>query len=213
MDIRLHHVIPSPIADRDTTTSAIWGKEVHIQSGACTHVYAPSGTGKTSLTHLLYGMRKDYQGQITLNGKDCKSFSLADWCTLRKNHFSIVFQDLKLLPQYTAAENIQLNAELQDVVTAEEWHSYAAALGIAQQLQQPIHQLSQGERQRVAIVRALAQSFDWLIMDEPFSHLDEANRLQAADLIQQVCNERHAGLLVLQLNEDNYFTYDQTMAL
>lgn len=213
MDIRLHQVVPLPIADRDATASAIWGKEVHFQSGACTHIYAPSGTGKTSLTHLLYGLRKDYHGQITFNGKDCSTFTLADWCAIRKDQFSIVFQDLKLLPQYTAAENIQLNAELQDAIPSEEWRSYAAALGIAQQLQQPLHQLSQGERQRVAIVRALAQSFDWLIMDEPFSHLDEANREQAAKLIQQVCKERQAGLLVMQLNEDNYFVYDQKMAL
>lgn len=213
MEIHLQHVIPSPITDRDTSASAIWQKEVVWQSGVFTHVHAPSGTGKTSLTHILYGLRQDYEGKIFYDGKQVSALSLSEWCELRKDRFSIVFQDLRLLQDYTAAENIQLNAELQDAIPRDTWTGYAVELGIEAQLQQPLHQLSQGERQRVAIVRALAQQFDWLIMDEPFSHLDEANRQKAARLIQRVCKERGAGLIVLQLNEDDYFPYHQKMAL
>lgn len=213
MEIRLQQLLPNPLTDRDTSDSAIWRKEVVWQSGQLTHVHAPSGTGKTSLTHMLYGLRHDYQGTITYDGRDVSQFDLRTWCGWRKDHISIVFQDLRLLPNYTAAENIQLNAELQDSVPQSKWESYAAALGITHQLAQPLHQLSQGERQRVAIVRALAQQFDWLIMDEPFSHLDDSNREKAATLIADICQEREAGLVVLQLNEDDYFPYHQTFRL
>lgn len=213
MEIRLEHIIPSPIALRDTAASAIWRQEVVWQSAQFTHVFAPSGTGKTSLTHLLYGLRNDYEGRLLLDGKEARQLTLPDWCRLRKDRFSIVFQDLRLLTSYTAAENIQLNAELQDSISTATWQSYADELDIGAQLQQPLHQLSQGERQRVAIVRALAQTFEWLIMDEPFSHLDEANRDKAIHLIHRVCNEHQAGLIVLQLKEDDYFPYHQKMAL
>jgi putative ABC transport system ATP-binding protein len=73
--------------------------------------------------------------------------------------------------------------------------------------------LSYGEQQRVAIVRALMQPFEWLLMDEPFSHLDHANTQKAIGLIQEVVKKHNAGMLLADLDENNFFPYTQTIML
>ncbi len=83
----------------------------------------------------------------------------------------------------------------------------AEKLGIASILHQRAGLCSYGEQQRIAIIRALVQPFSWLMMDEPFSHLDIANTKKAAALIAEECRKRNAGFLLTDLDEDNHFTY------
>jgi putative ABC transport system ATP-binding protein len=95
---------------------------------------------------------------------------------MRQQKVSVIFQDLRLFPNLTARENIELNRVLQQpyyestVVT-----EMALALNVQSILDQKAGICSYGEQQRIAIIRALVQPFQWLIMDEPFSHLDIEN--------------------------------------
>ena len=206
-ELRLQHVVPAPIADRDQSASHIWRKEVSLQPGAWYHIHAPSGTGKTSMAHLLYGLRHDYEGTYEIDGQDTKAWQLDNWCRLRQSKVSIIFQDLRLLPEYTARQNIQLKAQLVPTVPETEWISWAEQLGIAALLDKPVRTLSQGERQRTAIIRALVQPFHWLVADEPFSHLDDRNTELAANLIREVLERQQAGMICLQLEKDALFPY------
>jgi putative ABC transport system ATP-binding protein len=85
----------------------------------------------------------------------------------------------------------------------------AAALGIAEKMQSKCGTLSLGQQQRVAIIRALAQPFQMLLMDEPFSHLDEDNIRLACALIEHKCKQHNAGLILTTLNQPYFIPYTQ----
>jgi putative ABC transport system ATP-binding protein len=87
------------------------------------------------------------------------------------------------------------------------------ALGISSILDQRAGLCSYGEQQRIAIIRALMQPFDWLLMDEPFSHLDAENTKKAALIIQNECKKRNAGFLLTDLDEDDHFHYSKKLSL
>jgi putative ABC transport system ATP-binding protein len=89
----------------------------------------------------------------------------------------------------------------------------AERLGITAVLQQRAGLCSYGEQQRIAIIRSLVQPFDWLIMDEPFSHLDHENISKAAELISEECTKRGAGFLLTDLEEDDHFNYTMKLNL
>lgn len=89
----------------------------------------------------------------------------------------------------------------------------AEIVGVAGILQQRAGLCSYGEQQRIAIIRALIQPFDWLLMDEPFSHLDKDNIAKAAALIAAECTKRNAGFILTDLDEDAHFNYSRKLLL
>ncbi|HMP94224.1 MAG TPA: ATP-binding cassette domain-containing protein, partial [Phnomibacter sp.] len=89
----------------------------------------------------------------------------------------------------------------------------AEQLGVSHVLHQRASTCSYGEQQRIAIIRALMQPFSWLLMDEPFSHLDKENTTKAAALIAEECAKRGAGFLLTDLDDDDHFAYTQYLNL
>ena len=194
--------------------SDIWNKSLSFTVGDWVKIKAPSGTGKTTFIHSLYSIRTDYEGSITWNNKDLKNYNTTELATLRQQEVSIVFQDLRLFPQLTAKENIEINRVLQEPYCNKEViDTMADLLGISHIMQQKAAICSYGEQQRIAIIRALVQPFKWLLMDEPFSHLDEANTLKAAKLIAEECTKRNAGFILTDLEDDNHFDYSRKTSL
>ena len=177
------------------------------------HILAPSGSGKTTLIHLIYGLRKDFDGQVLIDGQATSVKKPDSWSELRQKHISIVFQDLRLFPSYTGRENIQLKSSLTNMVSENEIEEMAQQLGVLNLLGKPCEKMSQGERQRIAVIRALTQPFDWILLDEPFSHLDETNISKAAELIWKACKKRNAGLLLATLGFDYGLHFDSVYCL
>jgi ABC-type lipoprotein export system ATPase subunit len=215
MTIELDHIIPVPLKDRFLQRdSDVWNAVVHFKQGDFVKIKAPSGTGKTTLVHLLYHLRHDYQGSISLDSKSITDIGEDELAAIRQHKISIVFQDLRLFPNLTARENIELKRVLQTPYhPATRIDEMAETLGITHVLDQAAGLCSYGEQQRIAIVRALIQPFELLIMDEPFSHLDINNTQKAAALIETECRKRNAGLIVTDLDEDNNFQYDRKLIL
>jgi putative ABC transport system ATP-binding protein len=215
MKLTLEQLIPYSIKDKiKTGSSAIWNQLVSFDQGDFIKIEAPSGTGKTTLTHLLYKVRTDYTGGITYGNTllgICDEDGLAD---LRQNHLSIVFQDLRLFADLSARENIEIKRLLTPQFSSKELVAQMAErLRVSDILDQQIRFCSFGEQQRIAIIRALMQPFDWLILDEPFSHLDQENIQLAATLIKEACTQRNAGLIIMGLNKDQYFNYHRELVL
>lgn len=184
-----------------------------LNMGDAVFVQAPSGAGKTTLMHILYGLRSDFDGTMQWDGVQPSKTDDRTLSQLRATDVSIVFQDLRLFPALTAWENIAVKMQLAIVVSEEDVTHWMQRLGIGSKRDAPASTLSYGEQQRVAIIRALVQPFKWLLMDEPFSHLDNANRQQAIELIAEVVQHHKAGMILADLDTNSYFSYQQVLLL
>lgn len=215
MDIRLQHVIPRPLQDQPLAKdSDIWEKDILLSAGQQIKITARSGRGKTTLVHFLAGLRNDYTGSTYIGNKNLMNRTPEDLAQLRREELGIVFQDLRLFPELTIRENTELKKLLPRIPISENTiEDMAAELGINGLLDTPAGICSYGEQQRGAILRALSQPFRWLILDEPFSHLDELNKEKAIGLISTVVNQQKAGMILLDLEPDNHFTYHQQFQL
>jgi ABC-type lipoprotein export system ATPase subunit len=131
-----------------------------------------------------------------------KSLSGDERALLRRTQLAVVFQDLRLFAQLSAEENIMLKASLTGFPETEAL-AMADVLGISSLLQKPCGILSMGQQQRVAIVRALCQPFDMLLLDEPFSHLDRENAGKVMTLALDKAKKNGAGIVVSSLNPED----------
>ena len=211
--IELHHTVPEPIADIALKTSEIWFKERSFTRGNHYLVSAESGTGKSSFFDFLYGRRNDFLGSITFDGKDTKSFKIRDWNRIRQRNISLVFQGFRLFPELTVWENLQLKNQLTGYLAPEKIERMLEVLGIPDKRNTALRFLSYGQQQRVAIIRSFCQPFDFLLLDEPFSHLDEVNQQTICNLVKEELKERGASLILCSLGDTYFFDYDETLSM
>jgi ABC-type antimicrobial peptide transport system, ATPase component len=214
MQLALQQVYALPLKEKILThTSGMWMQDIALEQGEYVFVQAPSGTGKTTLIHLLYGLRNDYEGNISWDGKQLSATDSEALAALRSKDVSVIFQDMRLFPELTALENIEVKRTLTNTVDTTTIDGWMERLGIAHKKQSLAATLSYGEQQRVAIIRALVQPYKWLLMDEPFSHLDNENIYKAAELIAEVTRQNNAGMLLADLEDNNYFNYSRKIKL
>ena len=172
-EIRLNHVIPEIFAERGDISSDIWHTDAVIERGKSYLIEAASGTGKSSLCSYRYGQRGDYRGVISFDGEDIKDYSIKHWCNIRQKSISILFQDLRLFGELTALENVEIKNRITKHRTQKQIEAWFEELGIGDKLNARIDRMSYGQQQRVALIRALCQPYDFLFLDEPISHLDD----------------------------------------
>jgi ABC-type lipoprotein export system ATPase subunit len=208
----LQQVVPAPLYGQ-TTGSGVWGHRLTLEPSRKYLVRAPSGKGKSTFLHLLYGLRLDYRGEITWQGKETRLFSPDAWADLRRDQLAMVFQDLRLFPHLSAWENLLLKNQLTGFFPEAVLRQHAERLGMGPFLTQKAETLSYGQRQRIAIVRALAQPFRYLMLDEPFSHLDLDNARLARELIDEQVGAQGATLVVASLGEDYGWTFTDQLTL
>ena len=214
MIIRFKKMIPLPMLEQDTSGSEVWEAEsLMLEQGLRYVVEAPSGRGKTSLLSVIYGIRTDYQGQCFLDDRDLVSFTSKEWSQIRKRKLSFIFQGLELFHDLTALENIRLKNKITAYYTDERIMGMARMLGIDPFLHRKAGILSFGQQQRVAIIRALCQPFDFLLADECFSHMDLENTLTAYQLIREECEARGAGMILTSLNKTDLPVADKSLKL
>lgn len=213
MDIYFENVMPQPLASIDHGSASIWGNPTHLIAGKKILLNASSGKGKSTFAMSVFGIRQDYSGTIRYNDRDIKSYSVDDWVKVRQTKISTVFQDLQLFPNLTVAENLILKNSLTDFKTEAEMYALIERFGIAFKWKEKCGLLSMGQQQRVAIVRALCQPFEWIILDEPFSHLDENNSRLCLQAIAEECDAQKAGFVLTSLDPDNKFPYDYELKL
>jgi ABC-type lipoprotein export system ATPase subunit len=213
--IQLSNVCPLPLVEQGMNpNSQIFGiPHVQFERGQNYFISAASGKGKSTFLHILYGLRRDYQGTVQIDGTNIQQFSADQWANLRQTQLNMVFQDLRLFLNFTALDNILLKNQLQNTKTEAEIRQLADELGIEHVLAQPCETLSYGQRQRVALLRALCQPFDFLLLDEPFSHLDNANIRIVAPLLARACSENNASLILVSLGDDYGWTFQQHLTL
>ena len=213
MAITLKNIIPTFLEKEKILQSEIWGHEHIFKKGEKIQIVAPSGSGKTSLIHFLYGLRKDYSGNVLLDSKKINDLSAPELAGVRANKISIVFQDLRLFKDTLASENIEVKRSLSPCHNPSRINSMAERLGISTKLSQNAGTCSYGEQQRIAIIRSLQQPFDFILMDEPFSHLDENNSIKAMELIEEEATQRGAAVIIADLAPVTFFKADRIIYL
>lgn len=205
MQLTLSNVLPTYFDASKKEVSELWGKNFVFKNGDFVKIVAPSGTGKTSLIHFLYGLRKDYHGELKFDQLNLKTATHQDVSLLRSNHVSVVLQDMRLFPEQTLLQNLEIKRQLHPYHESDKIIEMAHRLGIQDRLHVLAKTCSYGEQQRAVIIRALMQPFDFLLMDEPFSHLDEANAQKAMKLILEETEKRKAGIIFAELERIDFF--------
>lgn len=194
-EISLQRVRPEIFGDADLSQSMVWEADLTLRRGSIYMVEAESGAGKSSMCSFIYGNRSDYRGRILYDGSDIRQFSQGEWTQLRRRHIALLPQELRLFPELTALENIEIKNQLTGHKSPQQIMAMLDELEIADKCDAPVAKMSIGQQQRVAIIRALCQPFDFLLLDEPVSHLDERNNRIAAAMILREAQEQGAGVV------------------
>lgn len=211
--ITLHNTLPAVFAGREDTGSEIWLRDVTFERGKKYLISAESGTGKSSLCSYIYGYRIDYSGTFTFDGRDIKELSIDEWCKVRTHHIAYLAQEMRLFPELTAIENIMLKNSLTNHKSRAEIVAMMERLGIVEKVDSPVAKLSIGQQQRVAIVRTLCQPCDFIMLDEPVSHLDEANNQIVAEMVTEEAEKLGAGIISTSVGNNVKINVDKEFKL
>ena len=211
--IILKHTLPKVFAQVADLQSEVWRHEVTFEKDKLYLVEANSGTGKSSLCSYIFGYRKDYEGQILFDKNDISKFSTSKWVRIRQTSLSLLWQELRLFPELTAMENVIIKNKLTNYQSRQQIETWFDHLGIADRMNAKIGRMSFGQQQRVALIRALCQPFDFIFVDEPISHLDDANSQIVGELLMSEAHRQGAGVIVTSIGKHIELNYDKVWKL
>lgn len=211
--IELDNVTPRVFDGIGDLHSEIWQSHVTFERGKTYLVEADSGKGKSTFCSYLIGYRNDYSGHIRFDDSDVSGYNASMWAEIRQKHVSLLFQELRMFPELTAMENVQIKNQLTGHTDEAVIRSWFERLGIEDKTDQKMGKMSFGQQQRVAMMRALAQPFDVLIVDEPISHLDDRNSQVMAEMMMEEARRKEACVIVTSIGKHMDLEYDQVLKL
>ena len=198
-EIELQGLLPRVFAREELPYSEVWRRTVVFRRGGRYLVESASGGGKSSLAAFIMGARRDYEGRLLFDGRDASSLSIADWQEIRRARIAYLPQELALFPELSAIDNILLKGEICGGVDMQRVEGWMERLGITARRDYPAGRLSIGQQQRVALIRSLCQPFDFILLDEPVSHLDEANNCLAAGIVEEEARRQGAAVITFSV--------------
>ncbi len=180
---------------REEKTVCLRDVSISLKPGEMNIIQGPSGSGKSSLIYLLSGLRTPTTGTVFINDKDFESFTPNEKDILRRQKFGFVFQRLFLLNYLTAMENVMVGLQQYSSSSRQYALTLLRKLGIAHLAEKKPPQLSQGQRQRIAVARALANTPEVIFADEPTASLDHENALDVMRILNEC--KTHAAILAV----------------
>lgn len=207
------NVLPHVFASRGDLKSDIWKNNITFEKGHLYLVEAASGMGKSTFCSYVIGYRHDYEGRIFFDDNDVKTLKCSDWVGIRKAHVSHLFQELRLFPELTAWENVEIKNKLTGAVKSEKIDGWFEQMGIADKKNEQVGHMSFGQQQRVALMRALAQPFDFILLDEPISHLDDDNARILGEIVMREAHEQGAGVIMTSIGKHVSLDYEKIVKL
>lgn len=193
--IELTDMLPEVFINESIPHSEIWLTHRVFDRGRHYLIEAPSGGGKSSLMAYIYGFRTDFKGILRFNARNTAEFSIENWQLIRRRHLAYLPQELDLFPELTCIENIRLKNNLTRFIPDHRINEWLERLGIDSKRNTPAGRMSIGQQQRLAIIRALCMPFDFILLDEPVSHLDSKNNRIAAEIIAEEAVRQGAGVI------------------
>lgn len=187
--------------DADSAVVALSEVSIHLSPGEFVLLMGPSGSGKSTLLALLSGLLRPTHGQVMALGRDLWAMSDNERRDFRLRHFGFIFQGFNLFPALTARQQLEIVLRWGQRIAAYEARQRAEAmlqlLGLGRRTSQLPEQLSSGEKQRVAVARALVKAPAFCFADEPTSALDWEHGKQVVELLRDAAHERHSAVLVV----------------
>ncbi len=211
--IHFKYVIPQVFASREQQDSEIWQQDVVFEKGRLYLVEADSGKGKSTFCSYIQGYRNDFSGQLLFDDVDVKSLKVNDWVNIREHHISLLFQELRLFPELTAMENVEIKNKLTGFKSRAQIDEWFDMLGIGDKRDAKVGRMSFGQQQRVAMIRALVQPFDFILADEPISHLDDSNSAIMGKILMDEAHMQGAGVIITSIGKHMNLDYDQIIKL
>ncbi len=211
--IKFHSVLPQVFALRTDLNSEIWNQEVTFEKGHLYLVEADSGKGKSTFCSYILGYRHDYSGSVMFDGDVTANYKVKDWVEIRKRHISHLFQELRLFPELTAMENVEIKNHMTGFQDRQQILEWFDRLGIADKVNAKIGRMSFGQQQRVAMIRSLCQPFDFILADEPISHLDDNNSRIMGDIMMTEAKRQGAGVIVTSIGKHMDLPYEKVVKL
>lgn len=189
------HQLTFRYADSATTFSF---PDISTSANNTTLILGKSGTGKTTLLHLLGLLLTPSSGNIILNNKELSNLSGKELTDIRAKNFGIIWQKMHFVASLNVQENLLLSNYLANKKQAtEQLKNLANQLGISDLLNKKTYQLSGGEQQRVSIARALMNQPSVILADEPTSNLDDENCERVANLLSEQAQHIGASLIIV----------------
>lgn len=183
------------------------GIDLHINKGEVVSIVGPSGAGKTTLLQIIGTLDSPDSGDITIDGIDVRKLNQKKLADFRNKHIGFVFQFHQLLPEFTAIENIMIPAFIAGMSKSEAKERAMELLdfmGLADRAKHKPNELSGGEKQRVAVARALVNNPSVILADEPSGSLDSQNKAELHQLFFDLRDKMGQTFVIV--------THDETLA-
>lgn len=180
---------------------------LYIEDKEIVTIFGPSGAGKTTLLQIIGTLSRSDSGSIRYDGEEVTTMSDRVLSQFRNSHIGFVFQFHQLLPEFTAVENVILPALIGGISRSEaikRGEELLTSLGLAERFSHKPAELSGGEKQRIAIARALVNNPDVILADEPTGSLDSVNREDIKQLFQRLRDEYNQTIVIV--------THDESLA-
>lgn len=177
------------------------GLSLHVRRGEKIFLCGPSGAGKTTLMYTLAGLEQPQQGKVLVDGEDVYALNLRRRALFRNKAMGFIFQNYMLMPELTAIENASLATAISGKEATDRVLFLMERVGLSHRLHHLPSELSGGEQQRVAIVRALVHDPSIIFADEPTGNLDSRNGNQILDLLFELAEESNKTLVVVTHDE------------
>jgi|SRR3989344_6396122 len=192
------------------------GINLNVAAGELVAVSGPSGSGKTTLLNLIAGLDSPSQGDVLVNEYNLNQLKDKDLSKFRNDHIGFVFQMFNLEPKLTALENVALPllfSDLSKEARLEKAYLALEIVGLLDRLRHKPDQLSGGQRQKVAIARALVNEPAIILADEPTGNLDRKNSQDILYLLKMLNNELGVTVMVVTHDEEAAKIADRCLRL
>ncbi|MDO6761296.1 ABC transporter ATP-binding protein [Tamlana sp. 2_MG-2023] len=192
--------------------------DLNFESSQQTAVIGPSGCGKTTFIHLLSGILLPESGSISIDNVIINQYKNNERRDFRIATIGLIFQEFELLEYLSVLDNILLPYRINSILQLDETvkqraKDLADRVGLSNKLNRYPKQLSQGERQRVAVCRALITQPKVLLCDEPTANLDPENRDNIINILTQYCKVQKTTLIVVTHDHDILNKFEQVVNL
>jgi putative ABC transport system ATP-binding protein len=179
---------------------AVRGIDLQVQEGEFVAIVGPSGSGKSSLLHLIGAMDRPTSGEIFFRGKPLSGMGDGERTDLRAREIGFIFQTFNLLPMLNVFENVEVVTRFGGMgrrERIERSQELLRTVGLADRMRHVPSRLSGGERQRVAVARALANKPALVLADEPTGNLDSATGTGILELLRGICSAQHQTVIMV----------------